>query len=59
MVNRKLNLTVLVYGVFARGSSLHVSMAVHDTSSLWTMQHAPPAELTIETKVSPITKYVT
>ena len=28
-------------------------VAVHD--SLWTMQYAPPAELPIETKVSPIT----
>ena len=28
-------------------------VAVHD--SLWTMQYAPPAELPVETKVSPIT----
>ena len=28
-------------------------VAVHD--GLWTMQYAPPAELPVETKVSPIT----
>jgi hypothetical protein len=28
-------------------------VCVHDT--LWTMQYAPPAELAIETKASPIT----